>query len=295
MANIDRGLSEAFVEAFNLEYEKREWIRKLVDDEEIFTAIRNEYINFYYCGCSLLKLEMKNDEFVGKVRYKYLLKPSLTEQKYKYIEVNDDGKIKNPKGISHLFLQDFSDIGALKRAIKPHTECEKVHVHNIIKNNWNAVDIEISLNRHSRIDIAAIQDNDTFAEVVFFEVKLFENSRSLRSRKCTPKIFKQMEGYTDLIRRQHQTLQTNYLRVCQNLISLDGVVPDEGHRSLLKSIADGTMKLSVSHEPVLIVTDFDFDQKYGPSWQPHRKRLRDRFEARFEEWESSNNKKFRTY
>ncbi len=124
---------------------------------------------------------------------------------------------------------------------------------------------------------------------------MFENSRSLRSRKCTPKIFKQMEGYTDLIRRQHQTLQTNYLRVCQNLISLDGVVPDEGHRSFLKSIADGTMKLSVSHEPVLIVTDFDVDQKYGPSWQPHRKRLRDRFEARFEEWESSNNKKFGTY
>ena len=79
MSTFNRGLDDAFVTAFNGEYDKGGWLRGLVDDSEIFLAIRENYVNFYYRGGSLLKLECLDGAMVGQIHYKYLLRFSLAQ------------------------------------------------------------------------------------------------------------------------------------------------------------------------------------------------------------------------
>ena len=71
-------MDDEFVRAFNEEYDKGNWLRGLVDDKEVFLAIRENYVNFYYRGCSLLRLDWKGGAMTGEVHYKYLLQPDLT-------------------------------------------------------------------------------------------------------------------------------------------------------------------------------------------------------------------------
>ena len=60
---FNRGLCDAFVEVLNNEYGKGGWWRNLVDDKETFLAIRENYLNVYYRGNSLLKLDLTSNGF----------------------------------------------------------------------------------------------------------------------------------------------------------------------------------------------------------------------------------------
>ena len=43
------------MEALNELYDQPDgWWRRLLDDEELFLAVRDDYVNIYYLGCSLL-------------------------------------------------------------------------------------------------------------------------------------------------------------------------------------------------------------------------------------------------
>ena len=83
--NFRRGLDPEFVEKLNELYDQSDsWWRALVDDDDLFLAVRYNYINVYYLGCSLLKLMWKKPTkmaIVGETHYKYLLKPSLTRDR----------------------------------------------------------------------------------------------------------------------------------------------------------------------------------------------------------------------
>ena len=53
--SFNRGLKDEFVEALNREYEKDGgWWKKIVDDPELFIGIREDYLNIYFHGSSLL-------------------------------------------------------------------------------------------------------------------------------------------------------------------------------------------------------------------------------------------------
>ena len=86
MSTFNRGLDDAFVEALNQEYDKGGWWRRFVYDQDVFLAIRENYMNAYYRGCSLLKIEFKDRAIVGKIHYKYLLRPSTPNE---YVKVED--------------------------------------------------------------------------------------------------------------------------------------------------------------------------------------------------------------
>lgn len=291
MAKFERGLSENFIEIFNREYDKGEdgWLSNLVDDPEIFTAIRKEYISFYYRGGSLMKLVCKNDALVGKIHYKYLLKPRLANNENEYIEFND-GKIKNLEALRNLLHQDFNDIDALKRGMKPFAIDEKKHSHNFISYNKNVLDTEITINeqgKRSAIDLAIIKDYGNDAGIVFYEVKLFKNEE-IHSNSGDPDVFNQLERYRNVLNKRKQELEQVYNNVCSNLDSLHGVVTDSEHRNLLKNIASGSKQLTINSNPFLIVTDFDREQKKGNKWKTLRNLLNEKYEGRYHLWGSSN-------
>ena len=181
MSTFNRGLDDAFVDALNKEYDKDGWWRAFVGDKDVFLAIRENYVNAYYRGCSLLRLSWEAGAFVGEVHYKYLLRPSASNE---YVKVVDGrANLDNAKS---RFLDDIGEIDSLKKAATPYAGDEKTGVHNILSANNNILDVEIAFGKDEsdtgapRLDFAAIRKSGKEAKVVFFEAK------TLQQLQCTP-------------------------------------------------------------------------------------------------------------
>ena len=284
-----RGIERGFVEALNALYDQPEsWWRKLVDDKELFLAIREDSVNVYHRGCSLLRLRPQAEGVgvVGKIHYKYLLRPHLTASEY--VEVVE-GTVSLPK-VEEAFTKSISETEALKKASEPYAGPEQAGVHDVVLANWNIVDVEIAFPTDSadeskssapRVDFAALREGDRDIELVFFEAKHFTNSELRKRGDDAPDVIGQIEKYSDLLREQHDQIADTYLRVCCNLLNLRGF--DERHpqrHELLKSIVNGSKPLKVNTEPRLVVFGFDADQRAGKKWKRHRDKLKNRLGKR---------------
>ena len=228
MSTFNRGLDDAFVDALNQEYEKDGWWRQFVDDRDIFLAIRENHVNAYYRGCSLLRLDWKANAIVGKTHYKYLLNSALDRP---YVEIVD-GRANLRDDTRSLFLSGLNNIGALKKAAEPYAGPEKSGVHDILASNPNILDVEIAFGTGGtdesdpsapRVDFAAIQDSGEDAKIVFFEVKHFDNGDLRASGDVEPKVIQQIETYSRLLRENRNAVIDSYRRVCRNLLGLRGL------------------------------------------------------------------------
>ena len=286
MSTFKRGLDRGFVDAFNEEYEKGGWLKGLVDDKDVFLAIRENSVNFYHRGCSLLKLDWKGGAMTGEVHYKYLLRPDLPNP---YVRVRvGDGSPDLPDG---LFLDSLSDVESLKKAVQPHAGGEKSGVHDILAANNNILDVEIAFGGGGRgepgpsaprVDFAAMRPDDGGAEIVFFEAKHFDNHSALRARGDNPpKVIKQMEAYARKLDESRDAVRESYARICHNLSCLSGVAARHPERhAVLERIRTDPGSLRIDTNPVLIVFGFDDDQRTGTSWGPHLEKLKNLLDGR---------------
>ena len=287
MSTFNRGLDDAFVEALNQEYDKGGWWCRFVHDRDIFLAIRENYVNAYYRGCSLLRLSLEGDAIVGQIHYKYLLRPSMSNEYVRF----SSGKLElDDAGTKFLTtVSEVDSLDSLKRAATPYADPEKTGVHDILKANGNILDVEIAFGKDEadsgapRLDFAALQDSgDGVNKVVFFEAKHFDTSRkALRTTGAKPGVVEQIETYRCKLCANHDAIVESYSRVCCNLRSLHGVAERHQERhAILESIASGQRNLDIDPNPVLIVFGFDGDQKDGKHWQPHREKLQKMLKGR---------------
>lgn len=271
-----RGLDDDFVKALNDEYRKDGWWRHLVDDRETFLAIRDDYVNVYYCGCSLLELRRKQNNLVGSVHYKYLLRPSPPDGIPEYVTVLD-GKPEFRQNASCFFQSSIPNVDEFKRAATPFAGEEKTGVHDIILGNPNVFDVEVAISDAGtppRIDLAAMHQANGRIEVRFYEAKRFSNSELRAKEGREPKVLGQLNTYAKLLREQRIDIENSYRRVCCNLSKLAGVAERHPERhKLLKSIGEGTVQLDIKTDPYLLVFGFDADQKDGRYWKKHRDKL----------------------
>ena len=279
-----RGLDPDFIEHLNEMYDSGNWWRNLVDNKELFLAIRDNSINIYYCGCSLIKLrwnkQQKNHH--SEIHYKYLLRPTI-QPSSKYIEIID-GTPCFPEDMMSLFLEDINDIETLKRGATPYAGNEKTGVHDAILENSNVLDIEIAIKEESsarRVDIAAIRKTEQVIKITFFEVKPFDSSDLRAEGNGNPKVFDQIDRYFDLLTRRREELEDSYYKVCSNLRKLKGIDKRHSERhELLESIAKSQNILKVDEYPRLLVFGFDADQQKGENWRPHREKLKSKLGSR---------------
>ena len=270
MSTFNRGLDDEFVELLNEEYDRGGWWREFVDDSKFFLAVRENYVNVYYRGCSLLKWGARDSTW--KINYKYLLDPNKED----YVEV-DGRKPLYPDDMTG-FVREI-DTASLKKAAEPYAGLEKTGVHEIILANKNVLDVEITLGRNQedpsgRIDLVVTQEVNDRINLVFFEAKHFANP-DLRA-EGKPKVLKQVERYARMLHGNRDAIRTSYLRVCSNLTRLHGLAKRNPKRhATMKRIVNSPEKLVVDETPRLIVFDFDEDQKNGKNWKPHRKKLKD--------------------
>lgn len=285
-----RGLDDAFVAALNELYDRPDsWWRPFVDDSSLFVAIRNNYVNVYYRGCSLVRLVWNGSQVNGEIHYKYLLKPDVAGPQYVPVV---DGSADLGQALGHFFHTDIRDVGRLKQAARPYCGLEKAGVHDIVLANTNVLDVEIAFSAARsaddtpstpRVDFAALRAADNVAKLVFFEAKHFTNTGSLRvgASDAHPPVVAQINGYSRLLEQNRDAVEHSYRHVCRNLVALKGMAARNQERhALAQAVSDGSLELSVDEHPRLVIFGFDADQKAGSTWEPHRLKLEQAIEGR---------------
>jgi hypothetical protein len=282
---FDRGIKNGkFVDALK----KWEHWEKIISDEELFVAIRKEYINIYFQGCSLFKVSYK-EGLVLETHYKYLISPEMKNPYVSWV-----GNSPPVKDLANQILIDTFDIGSIEKSACPYAKPEKVGLHKILRCNRNVIDLEIALSPESddeadiaeksaegtpaaaRVDFAAIQRRqDGKPCIVFFEAKRFDNGE-LRSETPNPAVIEQTERYREFIEKDLPDIKTSYGIVCKNLVDLGLKRIDP----LVVEVAGNPGQLEVVPDVRLVVFDFDQDQKEGRVWKKHKAKLHDYFKDR---------------
>ena len=289
---ISRGLRPEFVEHLNGLYDAPgSWWRKMVDTDDFLLAIRENYINFYYLGSRLFELRDRtrgNKPPVGATHYKFLLRPEyrdrandvecrFTSSDIKII----DGKVNLPdtaKEISHMFIPDLTDIGAVKEAIMNHKKHnERLCVHKVALNNPNIIDVEVAFHGESgRPDFASFQNAGQNTEITFFEAKMISSPDLRADGSANPKVIDQIQNYAELLRKAQKEIIESYSRVCCNLMKLKGGIrcPEHHEAPMRKQFRNVAEKggLIVNCDPRLVIFDPEGHQ-VDKNWQSHREKL----------------------
>lgn len=281
-----QGLSTEFVEALNRLHTdpKGDWWRGMLKDPELFAAIRNNYLNVYYRGCSLAKITLDCGAVIAETHYKYLLKPNLRNPYLRAAAGVFEFESRWPGGLADVLTSTLSDLAALKATAKVYAGDEKKFVGKVIRSHANVVDVEIALTKEAeeatdadpaagasakRIDIAALRWEDGRPVLDFYEAKLFDN-KEIRA-EGDAKVLTQIATYETLLGRYDDDIRRGFVRSCENVVALDGMPEDR--RSMARSVVAHAAGLTVNPLPFLIVGGFDKDQRDGPVWAQHRQKL----------------------
>ena len=301
MLNFKRGITnKKFVEVLKKKYQEGGWWKDVVDDKELFVAIRNEYLNIYFQGNSLLKLSFPNDDLVAETHYKYLCQPSMKPCLIK--AAGNDGSFfyniltcAEEKGaLDDYLIHNLTEIKGIKKASKVYGGVEKDGIQKILNSNRNIVDLEIALTQEAeddeskmqeskrpkakRIDFAAFQKKQDCYELIFFEVKDFSNTELRAKGNAEPDVLDQISTYETLLRQYENDIKKSYNLVCRNLNEL---LPSDRLDQSIVDIATGSHPIKVDVEPRLVLFGFDEDQRVGRKWGPHKEKLENSLGKKF--------------
>lgn len=201
-----------------LKIQKPVWWTLLKNDDEIYIDIRkNNYINAYFFGGSIVKLEFKKNRFVGEIHQKYLDNHCLSGEiiknnNKKYVRIN-------------LNALDETMLDSIKKRINedylgPRTgerPSEKYIQGKIIKNNPNIIDSEFQYNQNSnneelRVDLVELSDG----VLSFIELKRIDDRRLRIDEKRnsgTPEIIVQINKYREFIKKNEEDIKDYYNRL----------------------------------------------------------------------------------
>jgi hypothetical protein len=277
-AEFQRYLQEGFLPALKRAYAQGGWWRSIADDHDVFVAVRGGYINAYFKGNSLARLDFRGDKLIGGVHYKYLLNADFRPE---YVAVVDDKPLFD-RALSDFFLADLSNIAAMKKAAEPYGGIEKTGVHSILRCNPNILDVEIAFGgagsengaSAARMGFAALQEDVDAMRLVFFEAKDFSN-RDLRTSGEKASVVEQICGYRDLLEDEADAVEAAYRRVCSLLLAMDGAgIRNRARDDLMHKVVGGKKPLVVDTKPRLVIFGFDDAQSRGTAWVQQLNKLR---------------------
>ncbi len=282
MPSFKKGLSKDVVTALKNEYEKRAFWYDVVNDPDLFIGIRDNYLNVYFMGNSLLKIQLEAGQLQSYTHYKYLLKNKIEDP---YVGFDLGGEVDFG---DQSFMETSPSITNLKNASRPYVGVEKKGVHNIVKANINVIDVEVALTQEQkdrvrnpkkekptapRIDFASfIETQNKGLELQFFEAKHFSYGTVLRARGGNePEVLGQLSDYQVLIDKYREEITSSYRSVCCNLVE---ILPATRVCPRAKAISEGA-PFTVSNLPRLVIFGFDSDQSNGKNWKPHLEKLKE--------------------
>lgn len=198
-----RHLDAKFIQYLNsLREEKASWWSVLVEDKDVFIAVRQNALNAYASGASIARIEWDGSELRLKVHTKFLVfpDPACTDGPY----VNLRTGAPNIKAIIVTDEEAYaSHLTHIKAAARRLTGEERKGTNTIAARTDCVVDIEAAYAdaaetddieeedpSSGRIDIVALRDDGV---IVLTEAKLYSNSE-IRSRDV-PMVCNQLIDY----------------------------------------------------------------------------------------------------
>lgn len=223
---------------------------KLQTDKDVFPAIRNNIVDFYYKGGKLF--EYRAVEF--KTHFKYTILQEQIEQ----FEISEKSNFTVPLSV------DFEvDYRRIKSNCKTYSGIEsagvsdvyKKHSYRNITDEIVVLDIEISFdalskNKQDRIDLLLF--NKKTKSLKFVEAKHFTNSELWSKKGRKPKVIaQQIPKYQAQVASKEQVIISqyqNYVRIVNSLFSLNLPLPK-----------------TVENKVILFIFGYDSDQIKGGS------------------------------
>ena len=255
MSIFKRGISnEHFISMLQAEKSNpNSYWNSLINDRDLFVAIRNEYLNVYYRGQSVCKLMCIKSNFskqhfiTGYIHNKYI---GIDKASYAYI-VNGIILDKQSK------IKSLSEIDQIKRNIKKHILREKDSSYSDVLNATNSViDVEITFSKdlvevpkrskdyeRSSIDYLIVDESGTLQ---FYEAKHYSNNE-IRS-KTIPSVISQIKRYQREINSHADEIIGSYELVIKNRFDLG--IPSN---ITIENILNKSIKITVNPLPKLII------------------------------------------
>jgi len=276
--------------------------------QALFLAVRDNYINAYVEGQSVLKISFGRHVSPIKVRAK--IHPKYTLSIHKDVKERDyyvfDGNKVLYKRLHHIecyegpvsmtrWVAKAQTFAKWHRGVKPLDDStnpatpEKRGVAAIVARSPNVIDLEMALpadkkSKHPedqsapRMDIVALERFQNRARIVGYEAKTFHDSR-LRSANGTPEVLKQLSRYERWLTMPDRKKQVEeaYKNCCSLIIQLNDMrEPDQRIplHALIYEVANGNLELEADIKPRLIIFDYK-EGDLNDIWKVHKKVLLD--------------------
>jgi len=252
-----RTLNPEFIDTLNELYEnEKSWWRTIVDDQDVFILLRNNQLRAQVSGGLLLEISYNaKRKLICKMSDLFLTLHSGT---VRYVEIDETTtaptqQIEGLRGLVRHYAK-------VKARIKNFTGREKQVVQHLANSTPQVVDFEVGFEGKvkeggkqksvPRIDMAAITDGGT---LVFFEVKLFENSEIRAKETETPKVAGQLLKYEKLLAQYGRDIVAGYKEQFYIYSQLEG--------KFFKSRVRDFAEIDLYPQARLIITGFDGPQR----------------------------------
>ncbi|MFG1209566.1 hypothetical protein V5F79_16325 [Xanthobacter flavus] len=271
MAEFRRGIRKAGMVDTLVELASQpSWWRDVLQDRSLIIGVRDDYLNVYWRGQSIFKVEMKQDRIVATTHPKYLLNPGLSGQ------VVLDGEsgtfaLERVDALTKIYVPGET-LPKLKKAASLFAGEEKAGVQAIVSANSNVVDVEIAFPAESgtrsvsRMDIATFDEVEGRVKLRFWEAKVLSNPELRVSGGRS--VVRQVETYRARLTQHAPDVVESYRIIAGNLFAFAQM--SEGTRSVapvVRQVAEGApLTLSEPPDVRLIVYGFDKDQRDG-AWK----------------------------
>ena len=230
-----RNLSRPFIDQLNGLYEsdkpKDRWWKTLVDDQNVFIAIRNNAINAYAGGASIGRIEWRTASIHFRVHVEYLIFAERRGNQL-YTDLLHTGKPPVPVVVSS--TQAYVDnLTRIKKIATMLSGEERQGENRIAAGRSCILDIEAAFNSKEdmieaesngrprsggRVDLVAINGE----QLNFFEAKLLSNGELRAQMPATPIVCEQLCEYSAWLRENQEEVLTAYKKVVEYGQSLKG-------------------------------------------------------------------------
>lgn len=281
MAEFKRGIRKhGMIEALAHLATRPGWWRDVLQDKSLVIGVRDDYLNVYWRGQSIFKVEMKHDRIIATTHPKYLLDPDLSGQVALDTETGAFA-LDGLDALTRTYVPGET-LPKLKRAAGLFAKEEKEGVQAIVNANPNVVDVEIAFPAEPgsrsapRIDIATFNETEAGVTLVFWEAKVLGNPELRTSGEKN--VVKQIETYVKRLTQSRAVVLESYQTIARNLVSIAEM--SGGARTVsevVRRVAEGVpLVLSSSPDVHLIVYGFDKDQRDG-AWKKIKAALVEEF------------------
>lgn len=279
-----RELSAAFIAKLAAEARRNGWWADVLADPKLVVALRGTYLNVYWRGQSIFRVESTSSGFNVTTHEKYLVDPKLASQ----VTLTDrDFDISSLA--EKAFIRRYEGpvtIAKMKAAAGLYSGLEKMGCHEIAVRNAGVIDCEIAFpgtislddggdDRHApRIDIAALESYGDQARLVFWEAKHYSNGE-LRAEDGLAPVLRQVRIYKKYLSENQVAIERSYTRTAENLLSISNMGWKRKLSPLIADVATAKRKVTLGAEPAvgLVIFGFDSAQRDHAAWRTHRERL----------------------